>query len=280
MIKKQYIICFLHVLFFSSIYSQNSDSCEKDTTSEYYNSYFTFDLSFTNNNLTGNTTQSLSSAATIADVSFYYKSGVWASLMPIVYHNSDVFSSDLDFLMGYQYFFNNGFDINAYYSYHNYTGDSAFLGIDYKQSLNLSIGYEYKGLYVYIDGYSLLGTANNYFMDAGIGYYKEFDLKLKGESFLSIFPIITTTFGNDLWVYEDLTTAELFRTQLTLNNNNYLWDTFDMQSIDFMFPVSYTYGNLTGSFSYLFSVPTNKYKLLGWENQSGLMLSINYTLNL
>lgn len=272
--------CFMNLQLVNSLQAQNvgSDSIYSDTIVEEFASYFSFDLSYTNNNLATSSLQVLNSAATMADISFYHKSGLWATLFPVFYHSAEEVSYDLDALLGYQYFFNSGFDINAYYSHHTFVGDSAYRGIDYQHSFNLSLGYEFKGLYTYIDGYTL--ETENYFLDAGIGYYKEFNVGKKRQNYLSLFPLISISSGTDAWIYNDLLPSEMYSTAILLKSKGYNWNSFDIQSIDLMLPVSYSHGNITASISYLFSVPTNKYKLLGWENQSGLMLSVNYLLNL
>jgi hypothetical protein len=276
------LLFFTNLQLAQTLQAQNvdNDSIYSDTIVEEFTSYFSFDLSFTNNNLANSNVQSLTSAATMADISFYHKSGFWATLFPVFYHNAEEVSYDLDALLGYQYFFNSGFDINAYYSHHTYVGDSLFRGINYQHSFTLSVGYEFKGLYTYIDGYSLLGDTENYFLDAGVGYYKEFSVGKRRQSYLILFPLISITSGTDAWIYDDLLPSEKYSTAIELKSNGYDWNSFDIQSIDLMLPISYSQGNFTVSLSYLFSVPTNKYKLLGWENQSGIMLSVNYLLNL
>lgn len=270
----------LFVISVLSIQAQNitADSTNNDTATDYLNNYFIFDVSYTNNNSASQNTQTEQTAATITDLSFYHKSGLWASVMPVVYHNTKITSYDMNAILGYQTFFDNGFDFNTSYNYHNYTGDSAFMGIEYNHSLDLSIGYLYNGLYTYIDNYSLWGKSANYFSNIGFGYYEE--LSISKNSYISIFPMVSLTFGTDYWVYDDLTQIEYTRSKYLLYNNGYSWNTFDLQSFDFILPISFNYNNFSGSVSYIHSIPTNKYKLLEWENQSGLMISLSFLLDL
>ncbi len=259
---------------------QSSDSLANDTVTESILNYFSFDLGYTNNNLTDNTLTDVNTSAILADFSFYHKSGIYVSLMPLTYPKTTLSSNDVNVSAGYQYFFNNGFDVNAYYLYHHYKGDSVLMGIDYNQSMDLSIGYTFKGLYAYCEGFSTWGNENNYFVNTGLGYYAEWYPGQNKNNFFSVFPLVSFTLGTDYWVYTDMTPLELLNTRVRLKHNNYAWDTFDSQNVDFMFPVNFTHNNFSVSLSYIYSIPTNKYSLLGWQNQSGLMFSLNYLLNL
>jgi hypothetical protein len=128
------------LLLFSQAQAQQalSDTLIADSVPEKLTSYFLIDLGYTNNSLSNKNIQTTDISAAMADGSFYHTSGVWASLMPVAYANANTPSYDFDALAGYQHFFNNGFDINAYYLYHNYSGDSSYMGINYKHSFNVS----------------------------------------------------------------------------------------------------------------------------------------------
>ncbi|MDA3894019.1 MAG: hypothetical protein PF517_20355 [Salinivirgaceae bacterium] len=255
-----------------------TDSTPTDTVFEEFSSYLSFDISFSNNNLASSNTQSSSSSAILSDISFYHKSGFWGSLMPANYPTAEISSYDIDATLGYLYLFSNGFDINTYYLHHSYIGDTILSGINYEHSLNFSVGYTFGGFYAYTDAYSLWGNTSNYFTDVGIGYYHEWLVGKKGFNNISIFPFLSCSFGTDYWMYDNLESSDFYQTKLDLLQNGYSWNTFDMQSIDLMLPVTYTLKNLAFSVSYLYSVPTKKYSFLGWDKQSALMLSINYML--
>jgi hypothetical protein len=270
------------LMLFSQAQAQHtlSDTLNIDSVPEKLVSYFLIDLGYTNNSFSNKNIQTTDISAAMADVSFYHTSGVWASLMPVAYANANTPSYDFDALAGYQHFFNNGFDINAYYLYHNYSGDSSYMGINYKHSFNVSVGYSYGGLYAYAGGYNLMGESDNYFANLGLGYYKEFYLGKHKKDYISIFPLVSFTFGTDYWVYDGLSRIDFYTTQRSLKENGYSSNTFDFQSVDAMIPLSFTHKNSTVLLTYLYTLPTQKYSFLGWENQSGLIVSYTYLLKL
>jgi hypothetical protein len=66
---------------------------------------------------------------------------------------------------------------------------------------------------------------------------------------------------------------------LELKNSGYSSETFSYESFNFYIPVSYGIKNTYLTFSWLYKIPGQKYKYLGWENQSGFMFSLTYFLN-
>lgn len=251
-----------------------------DTVIEKANSYFYFDLSFTNNNINSKEYQSENIPATLLDISFYEKSGLWASIMPVIYHNTSVFSYDLDFMVGYQKFFANYFDVSVFYTNHNYSGDTLTEGINYQHAFNLSVGVDFSWIYFFAEGYSNHGTSNNYFSDFGVALYKDFDDVFTKNDYISIMPLISTTFGTDYWFYDDYTALQTLKITRYLENSGYDSQSFGYLGLDLILSLTYQINNIGISASYSYNVPGNKYKKLDWENQSGIMLSINYLLNL
>lgn len=244
------------------------------------NSYFYFDLSFTNNNINSTKYQTEKIPATLLDLSFYHRSGLWTGVLPVIYHNASELSYDIDFSLGFQKFFGNYFYANLYYTNHNYQGDSTIEGIDYQHAINLSIGLDLSWLYLYAEGYSNHGVSNNYFSDFGLVFYKEFSAIFTKEDYFSVMPIISVTFGTDYWYYDDLSAIYAYRLEQFLIRNGYETQNFGYLGFDLTIPVSYQLNNIGIGAAYSYNVPGNKFKKLDWSNQSGIMFSISYLLNL
>lgn len=242
-------------------------------------SYLTFDVSYTNNNIGNNSLAGANIAALFADVSFYHKSGVYAGFMPANYFNAAELSYDLDWSLGYGKFFNSGFYVDANYLNHSYRGDSALMGIDYGHAVGLSLNYSRNNWYLFTDGTTTFGKSQNYMFDAGLGYYASFDALFSKNDNLTLFPMFSLSFGSDYWLFDGLTLTEQTQLKILLRDEGFAWNTFDWQTTNLILPVTYYLGNISASFTYLYAMPTSKYKALSWQNQSAFMFSLGYMLN-
>ncbi|MGD9995199.1 MAG: hypothetical protein AB7S69_18005 [Salinivirgaceae bacterium] len=242
-------------------------------------SYLTLDVSYTNNNIGNSSLAGANIAAMFADVSFYHKSGVYAGFMPANYFNATELSYDLDWTAGYSKFFNSGFYVDANYLNHSYRGDSAMMGIDYQHAVSLSLNYSRNNWYLFTDGTTTFGESQNYMFDAGLGYYASFDALFTKNDNLTLFPMVSLGFGSDYWLFDGLTLTEQAQIKILLRNGGFGWNTFDLQTTNFILPITYYLGNFSASLTYLYAIPTSKYKALSWENQSAFMFSLGYMLN-
>lgn len=243
------------------------------------NSYLTIDVSYSNNNIANSRLAGASIAALFADVSFYHKSGLYASFMPANYFNAAELSYDMDGSLGYSKYFDSGFYVDANYLNHRYRGDSAMMGIDYQHALSLSLNFSRQNWYLFSDGTTTFGVSQNYMFDAGLGYYASFEALFSKNDNLTLFPMVSLSFGTDYWLFDGLTLTEQAQIKILLSDEGFAWNTFDWQTANIMLPLTYYYGNLSASFTYLFAVPAAKYKALSWENQSAFMFSLGYILN-
>lgn len=198
--------------------------------------------------------------------------------MPTIYNTAKPFTYNFDAILGYQYFFNNGADINAYYQYHFFNGDSVYNGINYTHSVNLSAGYLFNNFYFYTDGSIISSKPINYFTNVGLGYFFSHSIK-NSKIELSAFPIISVALGTDYWIYSNLTTTEKNTLILNIKQAGYKPETFTYQNIDIILPINIIYKQLSIGISYIISLSSAKYKYIGIDNNSGLMLTANYTLN-
>jgi len=242
--------------------------------------YFSFNLSYTNNSITDKTLNGIEMAAGFADLSFSHKSGFYGSLLPTYYFNTTQPTYDFDFALGFQKSYDVGFDYTLEYFYHTFNGDSALQGINYHNGVSLSFGYSFKNIELFADGYGLFGTSNNFISTQGISYNAEFNNLFWNEDCLSFFPTIMTVFSTDHWLYDDLGPRYEYWFKRYLNYKGYNSNSFDFQSVDFVLPISYSLLDYTITFSYFYTMPSDKYKLLYWENQSSIMVSLTYILNI
>ncbi|PKP08764.1 MAG: hypothetical protein CVU09_14510 [Bacteroidetes bacterium HGW-Bacteroidetes-4] len=242
-------------------------------------SYLTLDVSYTNNNIVNNNLAGANIAALFADVTFYHKSGFYAGFMPTNYFNAAELSYDLDWSLGYSKFFNSGFYVDANYLNHSYRGDSALMGIDYRHAVSLSLNYSRQNWYLFTDATTTFGASQNYMFDAGLGYYASFDALFTKNDNLTLFPMLSLGFGSDYWLFDGLTLTEQAQIKILFRNEGFAWNTFDWHTTNLILPITYYLGNISASFTYLYAMPTSKYKALSWQNQSAFMFSLGYMLN-
>lgn len=271
-IYKSAYLLFLFLLCFSQLWAQTKiDSVAED---ENY-SYFSTSLCYVSNTVDNKITTSNETSALFADLSYYHKSGFYAGIMPSFYKSQN----DVDLSLGYTRYFDSGLDITLGYLYHNSTSnDSIFSGIRYTHNPSFSVGYYAQSLYMYIDGYSLHGDTHNYFLEPGLGFYFDIDGIFTADDYLSFLPLMSVSFGTDFYIFEDLSFYDYYWLNKNMTDAGYEIEKFGYQSIDITFPISYTIQDFTFSTTFLFSSPGNKYREYGWENQTGFLFSVFYTL--
>lgn len=239
-------------------------------------SYLSASASYVSNGVDQKRMSSSETSSTIADLTFYHKSGAFIGVMPSFYKEEN----DLDLTLGYTKYFDSGFDISANYQYHYTTlDDSLFSGIDYLHSFRTSLGYFAKNLFLYTDAYSMHGKSHNYFIEPGLGLYFDIEGVFTTNDYITIFPMASVTFGTDFYIYESFSFYQYYWASKYMTSQGYKIENVSYQSIDFILPVSYTIQEFTFSATFLFSSPGSKYRTYGWENQSGLLFSLFYMLN-
>jgi len=212
-------------------------------------------------------------------LSFYHKSGLWVSALPVYYHNTTETSYDIDLMLGYQRFFKKHIELSAYYTYHHYQSSSDFNALNYHHSADLSLGFDFSWLYLYAEGYSYYGKTNNYFTDLGLSFYYSTPPIFGNNDYLSLMPILSVSFGTDDWFFEDMSDWEE-RYYLTLfKKEGYKTQNFGFYCLNLNIPVIYQIDDISISATYDYSIPAEKYKVVDWQNQWGLMFSLAYTLN-
>ena len=188
-------------------------------------------------------------------------------------------SNDYNIDVGYQKYFDNGFDLDLSYSWHNFKGDTLLEGINYDHSVSLMLGQEIEKMYLSGNFSYKIGNTNNFFFDLSLSQFIQIDGLFSKNDVLLINPGISVSFGTDYWLYEDMTEADKLAISLEFGSLGYSFDTFSYESFNFFIPISYGIKNTYLTFSWLYKIPGQKYKYFGWENQSGFMFSLTYFFN-
>jgi hypothetical protein len=235
-------------------------------------------LSYTSNNM-----DYLSGSEKIptlfTNASYFHKSGVYIGGTYSSYFSDTIPSSELDLEVGYQKYFENGFDIDLSYSWHNFNGDSLLEGINYDHSVTLMLGQELGKFYLSGDLNYKLGKTNNFFFDLNFSRSIQIDGLFSTNDVLLINPGISLSFGTDYWLYENMSNSEKTSTFSSLKSSGYSYESLSYEGFNIYIPVSYGIKNIYLTASWLYKIPGDKYKFLGWENQSGFMFSLTYFLN-
>lgn len=267
-----FIIFFLYPYL---LFSQTDTTAYEDN----YNS-FMLNLSYTNNNLE-NLSGTIEKVPTLfTNLSFFHKTGFYTGIAYAGYYGDNSKAYDYDIGFGFQKFFNNGFDIDFNYDWHQYSGDTILEGFNYEHSLNLSSGVDIDKFYLNSDISYYIGNTSNLNLDINFSRFIIINKIFSQFDALYINPTISVSFGTDYWMYEDMAASEKNALFADLKKTGYNYETFSYESFNIFIPISYGIKNTYVTFSWIYKMPGAKYEYLGWENQSGFMFSLSYFLNM
>jgi len=238
-----------------------------------------FSASYTNNNLEYLSGVTEKIPTLFSDISYIHKSGLYAGGSFSNYFSDSIKTYEYSLQAGYQKYFDNGFDIDLSYGMHEFSGDSLLKGLDYKHSLDLMLGYEIGKFYFSGDVTSMFGTTNNLFFDFSLSHTIQLNHIFFKKDVCLINPTVSLTFGTDFWIYENMAADEKLTLFSDLSLYGYSHDKFSYEGFNIFLPISYGLNNTYFTFSWLYRIPSSKYEFLGWEKQSGIMLSLTYFLN-
>ena len=281
----KFILLFTLIPFYASSQNENDTIANINSTEDDDFSFIMINASYTNNNLeylvnlTDETYETAKIPTLFTNLSYVNKTGLYIGGSYANYFNAKTQTFEYDIEAGFQKYFDNGLDIDLYYSKHEFSGDTLLGGINYDHSLNFSSGVDAGKLYLSVDFSYLLATKNNYFLDINLSRFIQVDKVLFKNDVLLINPSISLTFGTDYWIYDDMTLLERRSIWADLRLYGYSSNSFSYEGFDIFIPVSYGINNTYLSLSWMYRIPADKYKHLGWENQSGFMLSLTYFLN-
>ncbi len=267
------------ILFTSQFsFSQNNDTSNIVENIEAYSSLM-INASYTNNNLEYLTGATEKIPTIFSNATFFHKSGFYTGVGYSYYFTDTTKSYEYDLEAGYQKYFDNGFDIDIGYNWHKYEGDSLLEGLNYDHSLMFMLGQDIEKSYLSSSLSYTLGNTNNLFFDISWSRFIQIDNLFSEDDVLLINPTFSLSFSTDYWLYENLIETEKEETFVYLDSYGFSYETFAYESFDFYLPLSYGFKNTYFTISWLYKIPGQKYKALGWENKSGFMFSLTYFLN-
>lgn len=272
------VVCLL--LLSQYLFAQNTkDTIQlKNFDDDNYSSIM-LNVSYTNNNLEylSGTTEKIPTL--FLNGTFTHKWGLYAGGSYTSYLSDTIASSEYEITAGYQKYFDNGFDLDLSYNWHNYNGDTLLEGLNYQHALGVMIGQELGKFYLSGDASYMIGNTKNLFAELSFSRYFQINHIFSKHDVLLINPGISVSFGTDYWLYENMTIAEKQSSFMSLKNAGYTPETFSYEGFNIFVPVSYGIKSVYLSASYLYRIPGSKYEFLGWENQSGFMFSLTYFIN-
>jgi hypothetical protein len=261
-------------------FSQNTENSDSLASIDDENfSSIMLNLSYTQNDLEYLSGATKKIPTLFSSATFFHKTGFYFGGGYSAYFNDSIESYEYDMETGYQKYFDNGFDIDLSYRWHQFSGDSLLEGLSYDHLVSLMTGWEVDNFYFSSNLSYTKGNTQNYFFDIGIARFIQFSQLFFDTDVLLLNPNISASFSTDNWLYEGMPPEEKTETITYLKSYNYSTETFGYESFDFFLPVSYGIKNTYLTVSWLYRIPGQKYKLLGWENQSGFMFSLTYFFN-
>jgi hypothetical protein len=255
------------------------DSESDSTENELDYNYLNFDLTYTNNKINSRRQETKHVPGLLGGISFNHKIGLYTDISIIDYFEASIQTYDYDFTLGFQKDIKSIIDIDLYYDYHGFKGDTLYQGIVYNHSGGLSLGLTLKTLFLFANGYIYSGKTENYFLDIGISAIEQFDEIFTKNDYILLQPTISASYGTDYWLYENMGPIRKKYVLYILTNRGFKTEEFEYQGIDIMVPVSYGIGDLSLMFAWMYYIPSDKFKFIGWTDQSGYMISLSYMLN-
>lgn len=281
----KFIIIFSIIPFYANSQNTNDTTAILNSNENDDFSFLMINASYTSNNLEyivnpNNETYATAKIPTLfTNLSYVNKIGLYIGGSYANYFNANTPTSEYDIEVGFQKYFDNGLDIDFYYNKHGFSGDTLLRGINYDHSLNISSGVDIGKFYLSTGLSYLLATKNNFFLDFSLSRSFQIEKMLFKNDILLINPSVSLSFGTDYWIYDNMTLLEKTNIWTDLRTNGYSYNSFSYEGFDIFIPVSYGINNTYLSLSWMYRIPAAKYKSLGWENQSGFMLSLTYFLN-
>jgi hypothetical protein len=239
-----------------------------------------FSISYTSNNMKTKNYEYDRIPALLTDVNYFHKTGLTASINYTNYHKAPENTYETEIQLGYQKNLFPNAVLSTHYARRKFVGDTTYEGLAQKNTLVLNASYTWKFLDIQISNSYLNGKSNNYFLDLDLSASLDFDHVFSENDFLLLNPTLSTTFGTDYWVFQNLNPTYEHIVINYLHRNNFTAHQFEYQSISFFFPIVYNIGNMGFILNWYYSWPSAKLSKLSWEDQSGIMFSVYYTPNI
>lgn len=239
-----------------------------------------FSISYTSNNMKTKNYEYDRIPAILSDINFFHKKGFTAAGNFTKYYSADKNTYENEIQLGYQKNIFPNLLLETHYARRKFVGDTTYEGLAQKNTVALNATYTWKFLDVQVSNSYLNGKSNNYFLDFDLSASIDFDHVLTENDFLLFNPTLSSTFGTDYWVFQNLNPNHEHIVINYLARNNFKSHTFEYQNISFFFPIIYNLGNWGFIFNWYYSWPSAKLSKLSWEDQSGILFSVYFTPNI
>lgn len=234
-------------------------------------------FSYTSNNMKTKNYEYDRIPALLTDINFFHKSGFTASVNYTNYYRADKNTHEGEIQIGYQTDILPNLLLSSYYARRTFVGDTTYEGLAQKNTLALNASYSLKFLDFQVSNSFLNGKSNNYFLDLDLSASVDFDNLFTKNDFLLFSPTISTTFGTDYWVFQNLKPLYERIVIAYLKLNNFDSHRFEFQSVSIFMPIIYNVGDFGFMFNWFYSWPSAKLAKLSWDEQSGILFSVYYT---
>lgn len=215
--------------------------------------------------------------ALLSDISYFNKHGFTGSFNYTNYYRASQNTYEAEIQLGYQKTFFSDLTLSTHYARRQFVGDTTYEGLAQKNTLALNATYSWKFIDLQISNSYLNGKSNNYFLDLDLGVSVDFDQVFSKKDFILFNPTISTTFGTDYWIFQNLNPNYEQAVRRYLSRNNFNSHQFEYQGISLFIPIIYNIGNVGFMLNWYYSWPSAKLAKLNWKDQSGVLFSVYYT---
>jgi hypothetical protein len=280
--NKFYVIVFC-LLISTPIYAQEADTIsnnELEALDAYSNEHMLFiGISYNSNNTKNQNFNDTKLPTLLGDLSFYHNSGLYSSL--VYTHYIDAKSTyETEIQLGYNNTFFDLLNLDFYYGWRSFNGDTDYESIDYEHIFSFSSGIDYEFLTFSVDQSYMIGSSNNYFLDLDAGFTFDIESIFSKNDFFNISPFVSISYGTDYWIFDQMMPRHRDVVYNYLDRQGISHNTFEYQSLNFYFPIMYSIDNFSFVLSGMYSIPSQKFKKLDWGDQYAFMLSFIYSPNL
>jgi hypothetical protein len=236
-----------------------------------------FSLGYTSNNIKTKNYEYDRIPALLADVNYFSKHGLTTSVNYTKYVTAPKNTYETNLQFGYQKTFFSDLNLQVFYERRFFSGDTTYEGLAQNNTLGINADYSWKKIDFQVSNSFLNGKSNNYFLDLDLSLSLDFDHLLFKNDILLFTPTISSTFGTDDWIYQNLSPFARRIVQHYLLRNQFKTNNFTYQGLNIFLPLVYSLGDFGMLFNWYYSWPSAKLTKLSWKNQSGFSLTLFYT---
>ncbi len=265
------------LLLFTQVQSQETTESDSIQRAEATSNLLMLSLGYTSNNIKTKNYEYDRIPALLFDVNYFSKHGLTTSVNYTKYVTAPKNTYENNLQLGYQKTVFSRLNLQAFYERRIFSGDTTYEGLAQNNTIGFNADYNWKMIDFQVSNSFLNGKSNNYFLDLDLSLSLDFDHLLFKNDFLLFTPTLSSTFGTDNWIYQNLGPFATQIVQHYLIRNQFKTNNFAYQGLNIFLPLVYTLGDLGILFNWYYSWPSAKLTKLSWKNQSGFSLTLFYT---